>query len=189
VPEGPYLANASPEALGHFETTCEHLSDAGFSVKRVPVMADFDDIYRRHNDLVAAEAAKTHEDWYREDSILYHPKTAELIERGREIDEQTVLDAREGQIALRSALMEAMDAYGIDLWLSPSAVGPAPKGLESTGDPIMNLPWTHAGMPTITLPSGTSANYLPLGLQLAARWYGDEELITWAVLLEQTVKA
>ena len=189
VPEGPYLANASPEALGHFETTCEHLSDAGFSVKRVPVMADFDDIYRRHNDLVAAEAAKTHEDWYREDSILYHPKTAELIERGREIDEQTVLDAREGQIALRSALMEAMDAYGIDLWLSPSAVGPAPKGLESTGDPIMNLPWTHAGMPTITLPSGTSANHLPLGLQLAARWYGDEELITWAVLLEQTLKA
>ena len=31
--------------------------------------------------------------------------------------------------------------HNIDLWISPSTVGPAPKGLESTGDPVMNLPW------------------------------------------------
>jgi Asp-tRNA(Asn)/Glu-tRNA(Gln) amidotransferase A subunit family amidase len=189
IPDGPYLAHASQESLAKFKATCRHLNKAGFSVKQVPVMSDFEDIYRRHNDIVAAEAAITHEDWYRENSMLYHPKTVELIERGQKIDRQTVLDAQQGQIALRSALTEAMDEYGIDLWLSPSAVGPAPKGLESTGDPVMNLPWTHAGVPTITLPSGTSANGLPLGLQLAGHWYGDEELIAWATLIEKALSA
>ncbi len=189
IPDGPYLAHASQEGLANFEATCGRLSKAGFSVKQVPIMSDFEDIYHRHNDLVAAEAAETHEDWYSENSKLYHYKTAELIERGQKIDRQTALDARQGQIALRSTLMEAMDEYGIDLWLSPSAVGPAPKGLESTGDPVLNLPWTHAGVPTITLPSGTSANGLPLGLQLAAHWYGDEELIAWATLIETALSA
>ena len=38
----------------------------------------------------------------------------------------------------------AMIDNNIDLWICPSAIGPAPKGLESTGDPVMNLPWTQA---------------------------------------------
>jgi Asp-tRNA(Asn)/Glu-tRNA(Gln) amidotransferase A subunit family amidase len=188
IPDGPYLKHASPEGLAHFKATCERLIEAGFSLKHAPIMPDFYLIYERHNIIVAAEAAQTHKDWYPNNSILYHPKTAELIERGQHIDEQTLQEARQGQAALREMLAGAMDEYGIDLWLSPSAVGPAPRGLESTGDPVMNLPWTHAGVPTITLPSGFSANDLPLGLQLAARWYRDEDLLAWAPGLEQALK-
>lgn len=189
VPEGPYLSHASEEGLAHFEATCAHLIEAGFTVKRVPIMPDFEQIYKRHNDLVAAEAADTHREWYPGNKNLYHAKTAELIKKGQLLDQQTLLDARRSQIELRMLLAEVMDSSGIDLWLSPAAVGPAPRGLESTGDPVMNLPWTHAGIPTMTLPSGFSANGLPLGLQLAARWYGDEELLTWAPLLEQTLRS
>ena len=188
IPDGPYLAHASPEGLAHFEATCRRLVDAGFSIKSVSIMPDFDLIYERHNIIVAAEAAQTHKDWYPGNSNLYHAKTAELIERGRQIGEQALKEARQGQTSLRDSLAEAMDKHGIDLWLSPSAVGPAPKGLESTGDPVMNLPWTHAGVPTITLPTGFNANGLPLGLQLTGRWYGDEDLLAWALLLEQTLK-
>ncbi|GIS67275.1 MAG: hypothetical protein CM1200mP6_03430 [Anaerolineaceae bacterium] len=45
-----------------------------------------------------------------------------------------------------------MDRDQIDLWISPSAPGVAPHGLDSTGDPVMNLPWTHSGLPTIGIP-------------------------------------
>jgi Asp-tRNA(Asn)/Glu-tRNA(Gln) amidotransferase A subunit family amidase len=44
----------------------------------------------------------------------------------------------------------------------------------------MNLPWTHAGMPSMTLPAGQAANGLPLGLQLVAQFGADERLLAWA---------
>jgi Asp-tRNA(Asn)/Glu-tRNA(Gln) amidotransferase A subunit family amidase len=187
IPDGPYLTRASQQALHHFEAACRLLQEAGFPVKRVSIMSDFDSIYERHNQIVAAEAAGTHENWYSQYSTLYRPKTAELVERGRQIDQKTLQEARQGQKILRDQLHQAMTQNGLDLWLSPSAVGPAPKGLQNTGDPVMNLPWTHAGLPTITLPAGTSSNGLPLGLQVAARWYQDEELLAWAPQLEQAL--
>ena len=81
---------------------------------------------------------------------------------------------------LRAELAELMDRAEIDLWVSPAAVGAAPKGITFTGDPNMNLPWTHAGMPTLTVPAGRSAEGLPLGLQLTARFGADEALLAWA---------
>jgi Asp-tRNA(Asn)/Glu-tRNA(Gln) amidotransferase A subunit family amidase len=57
-------------------------------------------------------------------------------------------------------------------------------GLESTGDPVMNLPWTHGGLPAINLPVGQAANGLPLGLQLVGRWWADENLLAWAETLQ-----
>jgi Asp-tRNA(Asn)/Glu-tRNA(Gln) amidotransferase A subunit family amidase len=47
----------------------------------------------------------------------------------------------------------------------------------------MNLPWTHAGMPAITLPAGRSKNGLPLGLQLVAPFGEDEQLLAWCQVL------
>jgi Asp-tRNA(Asn)/Glu-tRNA(Gln) amidotransferase A subunit family amidase len=39
-----------------------------------------------------------------------------------------------------------------DAILTPAAPGTAPKGLESTGDPMFNTVWTLCGMPAVTLP-------------------------------------
>ena len=47
----------------------------------------------------------------------------------------------------------------------------------------MNLPWTHAGMPAVTLPAGRASNGLPLGIQLVARFGEDEKLLAWAELV------
>jgi Asp-tRNA(Asn)/Glu-tRNA(Gln) amidotransferase A subunit family amidase len=41
----------------------------------------------------------------------------------------------------------------------------------------MNLPWTHAGLPTLGVPAGRNADGLPMGLQLTGRWQGDEDLL------------
>ncbi len=59
------------------------------------------------------------------------------------------------------------------MWISPSAVYDAPEGLGATGDPIMNLPWTFLGVPTIATPLGTSEKGLPLGVQLAGSFGKD----------------
>ena len=46
-----------------------------------------------------------------------------------------------------------------------AATGPAPEGLDWTGDPVFNAPATTLGAPAITLPL-LAVDALPLGLQL-----------------------
>jgi Asp-tRNA(Asn)/Glu-tRNA(Gln) amidotransferase A subunit family amidase len=48
----------------------------------------------------------------------------------------------------------------------------------------MNLPWTHAGMPAITLPAGRAGDGLPVGLQLVGESDEDELLLAWSELIE-----
>ena len=81
---------------------------------------------------------------------------------------------------LKNKFTEIMEKEGIDIFISPAAIGPAPEGLKSTGDPVMNLPWTNAGLPVITVPSGQTSEGLPFGLQLAAKHETDEKLLKWA---------
>ena len=78
-----------------------------------------------------------------------------------------------------------LTAFGIDILLSPAATGPAPRGLDSTGDPAMNLPWTHAGLPSCSVPCQRVAQNLPLGLQCVARSGRDEAMLQWVRVLEK----
>jgi len=66
--------------------------------------------------------------------------------------------------------------------ITPAASGAAPAGLESTGDPVMNAPWTALGVPAISIPM--PALGLPLGLQLVSESGTDAALLALAVEIE-----
>ena len=188
LPEGPYLAQASEEGLRAFRATVESLRRRGYRVMRVPAMDDFEAVREHHEAIVAADAAAFHAEWYGRYHDLYHPRTVALIEQGRTISADRLAEALAGRGKLRAELLALMDENGVDLWLAPSARGPAPLGLESTGDPVMNLPWTHSGLPAISLPAG-AVDGLPLGLQVVGRWQADERLLAWAETLEPELAA
>lgn len=61
---------------------------------------------------------------------------------------------------------------------------PSPEGLQANGDPIKNLPWTHAEIPSITLSAGRAENGLPLGLEFVASFGTDEYMLEWCRALE-----
>jgi Asp-tRNA(Asn)/Glu-tRNA(Gln) amidotransferase A subunit family amidase len=147
-------------------------------------MEDFELIVERHNLILAFDAAKVHQSWFGSFSEKYHPKTSQLIRRGETISQTAYQQALSDKDELRSSLVGTMDQHKINAWITPSAPGPAPQGLESTGDPVMNLPWTQSGFPTVTLPSGKTAEGLPLGLQVIAQPEQDESLLAWAVQIE-----
>jgi Asp-tRNA(Asn)/Glu-tRNA(Gln) amidotransferase A subunit family amidase len=188
VPDGMYLERASAVALAHFHGVCDRLGKAGYRIAPVPAMTDFEDIYRRHNDLVAFEAARTHAVWFGAFRDSYHPKTVELIRHGRTVLNAAYQHALDGRQQLRDELHRLMDAHGIDLWIAPAAVGLAPVGLESTGDPVMALPWTHAGLPALSIPAGTDAAGWPLGLQVVGRFEEDEALLSAATSIETILR-
>lgn len=187
VPEGPYLEQASAEAQDHFWSVCDRLTSAGYEIAIVPAMADFEEIAQRHRRIVAAEIARVHADWFPRYEDLYAPQTTELIRRGQAITDAQLEEDRKGRDRLLDALTRRMDDYRFDLWISPPAQGPAPKGLGSTGDPVMNLPWTHAMLPAICLPAGRNAAGLPMGLQVTGSIGDDEELLLFALDLERVV--
>ena len=184
VPDGAYLAQAEPAAREAFERQLDTLRRAGCTVRRVCALDDIEQIAKRHNELASAEFAEVHRRWFEEYGALYRPRTAALVRSGRAVTPREREAGASSRDELRARLQALMDEHGLDVWASPAATGPAPKGLASTGDPAMNLPWTHAGMPAVTLPAGLVDGGLPLGLQLSARFGEDEALLAWAAALE-----
>jgi Asp-tRNA(Asn)/Glu-tRNA(Gln) amidotransferase A subunit family amidase len=71
-----------------------------------------------------------------------------------------------------------MERY--DAILTPAALGTAPAGLGSTGDPSFCSIWTLLGMPAISVPLMQGANGLPLGVQLVGRRGYDARLMRTA---------
>jgi Asp-tRNA(Asn)/Glu-tRNA(Gln) amidotransferase A subunit family amidase len=183
VPTGPYLQQADPEGLLAFEQHLSKLETLGCTIRRVPALPHIGELNNLHRRMVFAEFAREHAQIYAMHAPLYRKRTAEIIEIGKKVSDQELATARANSSALRRELEAAMAHTGIDLWVSPSAPGPAPEGIQATGDPNMNLPWTHAGMPVITLPAGQAKNGLPLGLQFIAPFGADELLLAWCQVL------
>jgi Asp-tRNA(Asn)/Glu-tRNA(Gln) amidotransferase A subunit family amidase len=179
VPDGPYLDCVSTEGRIHFELVCERLG-SHYSIQHVSVMPDFQELQSRHSLILAAEAARVHATWFEKYHDLYSPAFAELIRRGQRVTDSQLADALAARERFRSDLVASMNENAVDVWICPSTVGPAPRGLDSTGDPVMNLPWTQAGLPAINLPAGKNEAGLPWGVQFVAGWGRDEALLSWA---------
>ncbi|GAB3322134.1 amidase [Haloplanus rallus] len=186
VVEGPYLEQATPAGRAGLDAGADALADAGYEVRRVSMLDDIEAVNERHDALTAAELALTHAERYAEYGEQFADTTADLIEAGREVGVDELVDARVAARAFRSRIGERTREAGVDLLLSPAAPGPAPTGIDDTGDPIMNLPWTHAGVPALTVPCGRVGS-LPLGLQVVAPFGADEELLSWGAAIASAV--
>ncbi|MEX2030075.1 MAG: amidase [Anaerolineales bacterium] len=187
IPVGSYLDAADLAARSQFRSTLALLLQHNYSLIEVPFPGDFDTLRARHQTILAAEAAAVHSHWFAKYADRYHSRTADLIVEGRTIETSDLDKARRERLEWTSRMTDDMARSGIDLWVSPSAPGTAPEGLAFTGDPVMNVPWTHAGTPTLTLPSGEDSRHLPYGLQLVGRPGSDEALLAWAVGIEQAL--
>jgi Asp-tRNA(Asn)/Glu-tRNA(Gln) amidotransferase A subunit family amidase len=96
------------------------------------------------------------------------------IERGRRVrgvDYFAALDARDRFYA--NALGIFME-YGTVL--TPAALGPAPKDLNTTGNPMFCAFWTYLGVPAVTVPL-LETDGMPIGVQLIGPRRDDGRLL------------
>ncbi len=80
------------------------------------------------------------------------------------IDANDYVRARRIRRKYQSEMAKLFERF--DALMTPAAPGTAPD-LSTTGDPVMNGPWTLADFPAMTLPHALGVNGLPLGVQLS----------------------
>ena len=187
IPQGAYLAQTDSEALQHFETVVARLEQHGYPILRIPLFCtvqEIETINLIHRSMITAELAEFHRPWFSQHENLYRAGTRDSISKGLTITKDELRKNIENRFTLREQIQKTMLDNKVDLWIAPSAVGTAPEGLAFTGSPVMNLPWTHAGLPTISIPSGIAPNNLPYGLQIIGAFQNDAQLLTWSEDIE-----
>ncbi len=85
----------------------------------------------------------------------------------------------------RKALARMFD--DVDVLLTFSAPGAAPKGLDSTGDPGFNRLWTLMGVPCVNVPALVTGDGLPVGVQVIARFGDDAGALRAAGFIEKAL--
>ena len=180
---------AWPQALAEsraaLDRAVQQLARAGFVVEEPPLPASFETLIDDQKTVMAYEAAGSLCDEYRRHHAEMSPQILQLVETGRSTTQQAY------EAALARARSAAADHAawldGADAVLTPSATGGAPAGLEATGDPVFSRLWTLLGLPAVSLPGYTTADGLPVGVQLVGRLGGDDELLALAQQIEPLV--
>jgi len=181
-----FQERSDDEVWSHTQDIVKRLSNAGASVEVVEVPTSFDALMEARGTIGSAEAANVHSVNFAARPDDYSPIIRSSIERGIPVTAVGYLEADHIRRQFRLDMANAMK--GFDVFLSPSTPTPAPKGLTTTGDSMFQAPWTAAGFPTITLPSGLSTSGLPLGIQLASSHFEERSLITAAHWCEQVLE-
>jgi len=179
IPEGKLMKQASDPAIEAFEEQVEKLNATGYEIVRTEMFEDFEEIDRRRRNLSLGELAMNFSELYDEYALFLRLKIINRIQEGLEVTTEELADARTLPKELCTRIEAEMESQGIDVWICPAAPGPAPEGITSTGDSVMNRLWTAAGVPAVSVPAG-EIDGLPIGLQCIGKFGSDEELLEWS---------
>jgi Asp-tRNA(Asn)/Glu-tRNA(Gln) amidotransferase A subunit family amidase len=153
----------------------EKLRSCGAQIETVPMPQIFDDMLPRHRTIMAVEAAEYHRGQFLAHREKYGPKIAALLDEGLQILGVDYAAALAWQREFRQ-IVETELFGGFDALLMPSTENTAP-GLETTGTPLFQAPWSLAGVPAVSIPCGLAADGMPAGLQLIGKQKQDFELL------------
>jgi Asp-tRNA(Asn)/Glu-tRNA(Gln) amidotransferase A subunit family amidase len=179
----PHWERTDPDTK---EAYAELQETLGKQVEEVELFPSAAEAWDWHRTIMEAEMAANLEPLWVAGREKLSEKLRALLERGREtraLDYQRALR----RIAPAVESLDELFQQRYDAILTPPALGTAPKGLGSTGDPVFCSIWTLLGMPAITAPLMQGENGLPLGVQLIGRKGYDARLLRTARWLEKKV--
>ncbi len=174
---------ADEETVMAFQEITGMLGDQCFEA---PLPKAFDDANALRARINFAEMAKDYYDYEKRGRAQLSPEILEAIDKGNDIKARDYLAALDWRTVLNAGLEEVFNRC--DVIITPAATGPAPKNLQTTGNPIFNGLWTFCGTPAVTIPLLWSQNGMPMGIQLVGRVGDDARLMRTANWLKKFLK-
>lgn len=160
---------------------------AGASVRALALPEIVAEAWRIHAVVQEFEAHQALAWEYRE----HHDEIAPILRARLDESRGTTAAAYDEamQIASRARHALAKAFEDVDVLLTLSAPGAAPRGLGSTGDARYNRLWTLMGVPCVNIPTLIADGGLPVGVQVIARYGADAEALAAARFVEQALKS
>jgi Asp-tRNA(Asn)/Glu-tRNA(Gln) amidotransferase A subunit family amidase len=179
------IPEVEPAMAAAFQNAISRLRRAGASIRSIDIAGMLTKLDEATTTVMFYEGARFHEQRYNEHGARL-ADMADLVREGLLISVDRYDEARRFIVECKARITELYKATPVIL--VPSATGPAPSGLASTGDARMNAPWTALGTPAISVPLPVRGE-LPLGLQLTADHGQDARVIRTAVRLQALLGA
>jgi aspartyl-tRNA(Asn)/glutamyl-tRNA(Gln) amidotransferase subunit A len=159
--DDPILSAATAEVADTLREAEDSLKGAGINLKRCGSPVPFAAIIGWHKTIIEYEVARAYPRL--EHVAEVSTGLREAIGRGRMIGDQSYVEACRALDAARDRFQAATAEF--QALIFPAAPDEAPAGMK-TGDPRFITPFTALGGPIVSIPVGTGARGLPLGLML-----------------------
>jgi aspartyl-tRNA(Asn)/glutamyl-tRNA(Gln) amidotransferase subunit A len=179
-----FMEQADESVRAVTRAALDRLRSAGADLGVLRLPASFGQVIPLHTTVMAVDLAQTHFLTFMQQRAAYGPKISALIDEGL----STL--AIDYALALRHQVQFRKDIEAVlqdTIAVTPATVTAAPAGLDSTGDPRFNSPWSYAGLPTVTIPCGLTEDGLPCGLQFIGPPDRDAWLLSVAEWCEQVL--
>ena len=175
----PVWSRIEPAGATALEAAAKRLAAAG------AIVADLE-LPDRFNGLADAHAAI----YYREGGTSFLPEYVnahallakdlrDKVENAKGISTKDLLASYTLADACRP-VFDSLFGSSLDVILTPSAPGEAPRGLETTGDAVFNRMWTLLHVPCVGIPAGRGTLGLPVGVQVVGPRMSDARLLSIA---------
>lgn len=176
IPRAFVEAVATREVKDNLAAATDVLAGAGARIEDVALPGSADQIDEVGRIVLRAEAAAFHSTWFSAHAAQYAPRIRELVEAGLNVSAVDFVRADQARHRFRQDMAPIFDRY--DALLMPAAPATAPPlSLGTTGDPILCAPWSFGGFPAIAIPSGLSAERLPMAIQLVSGADAEQRLL------------
>ena len=178
----PVWDKADGDTKAAFE---EFIAAVGSAVEAVDLPQSWSEAWEIHRTIMATEMA------HNLAPFVSHGEPSEMLRKllshGRSVAAVDYLGALAKVPRYAASLAEIFDTY--DAIITPAAVGVAPKGLGSTGDPVFCTLWTLTGLPALSMPLFAGEGGLPLAAQLIGPFGRDGRLLRTATALIEALAA
>ena len=175
---GDFLETAADEIRSNVIAVADRFARAGARVEQIPPPPSFGELGKAFWTILTTEPAAYHQEALENRPGTFDPKTLEFLKKGLTTPAVKYVHSLDVQRRFRRDAAVVLQHY--DAILVPSTNFTAPAGLDSTGDPVFNNPWSMSGNPVVGLPSGLSGQGLPMAVQLVGAAFAEGRLLALA---------
>jgi Asp-tRNA(Asn)/Glu-tRNA(Gln) amidotransferase A subunit family amidase len=180
-----FAGEVEPASIEALRLATDAAERAGASVCALALPEIFAEAWRIHTTVQQFEAHQALSWEYRERYDEMAPLLRGRLDESRDIPPAEYDEAQ--AIAARAQAELGNIFEQVDVFLTYSAPGAAPKGLDSTGDPRLNRLWTLMGVPCVNVPAYVAEGNLPVGVQVIAPFGKDGKALAAARFVEQAL--